>query len=319
MAARASGKSFRRWFRFSLATLLTVVTVGCLALGFIANRAQNQRRATTMVERCGGWVLYESDPGTDNPGPTRNLPGPRWLRELLGIDYLANVKEVEGISFSPSNGCEPDLTLLKGTPRLKHLTMVGGLRISEGEYRTLERLPSLRGIGAQWCEVSASDLEHLGRLRNLDRLSFYHANIDEAGMESLTLLHSLKTLSITASNFSDHGMKCIAMLPLKYLDVSDTHITDDGLAYLEGHSTLVALRAENTQLGDEGLRSIATIPNLECLDIHTTRVTDAGLAYLKRTPRLKHLSIDGVSRSALGKLQMALPDCDVDNGCAAVE
>ena len=49
-------KPRRRWFQYSLRTLLVLVTVLCVWLGVTVNRARKQREAVAAIQELGGTV-----------------------------------------------------------------------------------------------------------------------------------------------------------------------------------------------------------------------------------------------------------------------
>ena len=69
----------RRFCRVSLRTLLVLITIGCVWLGSKVNKAQKQRPAVAWIEQMGGHVIYEEP------------HGPRWLIELMPLNFLADV------------------------------------------------------------------------------------------------------------------------------------------------------------------------------------------------------------------------------------
>ncbi len=60
----------RRFFRYSLRTLMLVVTVFCVWMGITANQARDQKQAVEVVLGLGGTVLYEHEiDGFESPDP----------------------------------------------------------------------------------------------------------------------------------------------------------------------------------------------------------------------------------------------------------
>lgn len=75
---------------------------------------------------------------------------------------------------------------------------------------------------------------------------------------------------------------------LRLLDLCHTDITDDGLLYLKGLTSLTALNLEITQISDAGLKHLTALTSLELLYIGCTKVTEVGIAFLKEAlPNLK--------------------------------
>ncbi|HVC97953.1 MAG TPA: hypothetical protein VND64_30055, partial [Pirellulales bacterium] len=82
----------RRWAQFSLATLLAVVAVLCVALSQVVVPAQRQRRAVVAIEAVKGFVDYF---GFGEPDPKASEAFPKaFLRRWLPRDYIDNVRQV---------------------------------------------------------------------------------------------------------------------------------------------------------------------------------------------------------------------------------
>ena len=95
-------KRKRRWFRFSLKMFVVVLTVFCVWLGLLVHRVNKQKEAVQWVKDQGGAVFYDFEWNVeggqiDDPQP----PGPDWLRELIGVDYFADVVKVNPVAMAP--------------------------------------------------------------------------------------------------------------------------------------------------------------------------------------------------------------------------
>src|SRR5688572_1612308 len=82
----------RRFWRFSLKTLLILLTLFCLWLGTLANSANRQRRAVQAIQRSGGEFNYDyqriPSPSGQRYSNRAEPPGPKWLRRILGDHYF---------------------------------------------------------------------------------------------------------------------------------------------------------------------------------------------------------------------------------------
>src|SRR5262245_8259132 len=94
----------KRWLRFSLRTMLVLITALCIWLGFQVNAARRQREAVTAILNAGGIVAYDYQVVSRRqrtslaPGISswqdysfdsgRATPGPKWLRQYIGDDYF---------------------------------------------------------------------------------------------------------------------------------------------------------------------------------------------------------------------------------------
>ncbi len=119
-----------RWLRFSLRTMLVVVTVVCVLLASKVRQAEKQRKVVAWVLESGGGVVYDFERNfADQDGhPIGHYlqngdwvshaepPGPTWLREMVGMDYLAAIVEVRWY-----NKAVTDVTPLENLPDLETL------------------------------------------------------------------------------------------------------------------------------------------------------------------------------------------------------
>jgi hypothetical protein len=82
--------------RFSLRLLMVTTAIAAVGLGMWAERARRQRAGVEWVRSVGGRVTYdfEWDPYDGSYLKGGKPPGPKWVHDLLGIDYFANVDAV---------------------------------------------------------------------------------------------------------------------------------------------------------------------------------------------------------------------------------
>ena len=88
-----SPKPKRRWFQYSLQTLLVFVTLCAIPCSWYAvkmNRVKRQREAVEAIEKLGGRVEW-SKPS-----------GPAWLRKLLPDEFFQSVDVVSFLFRVPS-------------------------------------------------------------------------------------------------------------------------------------------------------------------------------------------------------------------------
>jgi hypothetical protein len=103
--------------------------------------------------------------------------------------------------------------------------------------------------------------------------------------EDLVLLDGLRTdvsLNLSGTNISD---RCIRLLSkqrvtITWLDLSATHLTDDGLADIEFLPDLWELNLAKTSITNAGLESLAGLKHLQRLNIAATQIDDDGLRYI---------------------------------------
>jgi len=189
-------KPKRRWLQFSLRTLFVVVTVFCIWLGIVTKRARDQQQAVEAIQEAGGNVKYNYGVGAAGaterlrwhgglieiplrpPPPPPSLPGPDWLRKLIGIHYFVSVVQVY---ISPA---------------------------TKAELEKLKSFKELRVLYCGYCAFTDADLEALGDLTNLQVLTLtWGAQITDKGLEHLKGLTNLRQLYLDTTEVTDVGVK----------------------------------------------------------------------------------------------------------------
>jgi hypothetical protein len=123
----------RRWAQFSLASMFVVVTVLCVWLLVVVNRAHRQRDAVAAIEALGGRVVY-TQPGQ---GASEAIPKP-FLRRWLPRDYFNDVREV---ILAGTQVTETGLAHLQRLTRLRSLSLDGTHVTDTGVSKLREALP----------------------------------------------------------------------------------------------------------------------------------------------------------------------------------
>jgi hypothetical protein len=152
----------------------------------------------------------------------------------------------------------------------------------------------------------------LANLASATQLRGLHINgplITDAGLAVFDKMKGIDYLHFKGCQITDDGLRRLPLSRLVGLSLSNTKITDAGVARLKDCQQLRELLLDGTALTDKGLKQIAELPNLERLLIDGTNVTDAGVAHLKRLPKLSFLRVSEprISTKALEDLRAAHP------------
>jgi len=210
-------KSTRRWFQYRLRSLLIVAVLVNIAASWFATRmasARRQQAAIAAFEEAGGFCEYdyELDEQGRTISPPPDAPGPVWLRNLMGVDFLANVMCVSGnFQLYPA---DQTLTHLNGVPRIRMLFLDA-------------------------TSVTDTGMAHVAGLKELEYLGLGDTQLTDAGLVHVKGLWSLKHLSLMGTVITDAGLAHLDNLSnLEELYLYDTDITDAGLARLAQLSNL---------------------------------------------------------------------------------
>ena len=100
-------------------------------------------------------------------------------------------------------------------------------------------------------------------------------------------------VNAAASEIDDDDLIHVAALDasLETLDLSETKVTDRGLAYLSTLTRLEKLFLDETKVTDDGLRYLKPLVNLDVLALNGTSITGRGLASLKMLTKLRVLNL----------------------------
>ena len=322
MTDASSKPSKRRWFQFTLRSLLILVTLvaGLLvAWRVYVEPYRRQRETMKLIEELGG--SYKTE-----------LGGPAWMRDWFGPDNFQNIVLVD---VADCDDPEKYLGQIVSLPCLETL-VVGSRNFTDEHLSRLERLTTLiglildsttvtdGGIGAMKqsltnLAVHKSQRGAIAALRKLDgdidtqlcgTLPQLQGLVDNEYFKDATAVR-FPTFFPAVTDASLVHLK--GLTKLQSLDLSSTPVRDTGLAHLKGLMNLQSLSLHDTQVRDAGLAHLKGLMNLQSLSLHDTQVGDTGLAHLRGLTNLRWLDLDcnNVSDAGVEELQQALPNCRV--------
>ncbi len=178
-----TAKRRRRWFRFSLRTLLIVVTALAIPLGWVGWRlgqVRRERATIAWVEEMGGRVYFLSE--TDKRSWWEESAN-KWFGERVRVVSLRNTQV-------------NDLSPLAELKKLEKLWLIN---TQVSDISPLAELKNLKGLSLDNTQVS--DLSPLEELKNI---TFLH--LSDMSVSDLSPLAELKNLKV---------------LWLQYIPVSD--------------------------------------------------------------------------------------------------
>jgi Leucine Rich repeat len=277
-------KRKRRWFQFSLRTLMILTLLVCVGMATwvipMKNRAERQKAAVAVILKEGGEVDYDYWPLRKEP------PGPIWLRKLLGDDFFTTV---DGVTLKTDAG----MKLLDDLPKLRNV-----------------RVRPAGSIGAAPEKLTDAGITHLKGLTQLATLQLQHTAMTDAGVASFKGLTELNILELDYTNLTDSGLAQVtALSKLGILTLRGTKVTDAGMKHLSGFTNLYDLDLGNTNVTDAGLAQLAGLPRLEILHLDSTKITDSGLEHLTKLPMLDRLDVRSteVTVAGVNALQRSMP------------
>ena len=175
-------KRQRRWFQFSLRSLLIFTAIVAVCCGWMGRRIEqkrNEREAVEAISKLGGEVMYDSGAAP---------PGPNWLRRLLGEHFFSKVDQVT----------------------LHHVT--------DEELTCLDELPDLVSVDLEGASITDVGLSHLRGLTRLENLDLRGTKVTDAGMANLLSLSNLRYLKLQGTSVTDEGRQPLYALKHCWFD-----------------------------------------------------------------------------------------------------
>lgn len=192
-------KPKRRWFQFSLRTLLVVILLfgsGFGWLGMKIKQAREQRKAVEAIRELGGSV--SNDPASG--GMTSAAVA--FLGKLLGEDLSFSVNRV---SLTSTPVTDAGLQHLHGLTQLEWLRLCT-TQVSDAGLEHLRELTQLRILELQSTRVTDAGLVHLQGRTQLEHLYLGDTQVTDAGLEHLRELTQLKVLCLIGTQVTDAGL-----------------------------------------------------------------------------------------------------------------
>ncbi len=311
----------RRWLRYSMRTMLVVVTLLCVLLALVIVPAQRQRRAVQKIRASSSRSEAVYDYEYQGPhGWSAELRGPEWLRHWVGVDYF---QQVVSVRLELKRGDEVTPNELADLPGLRQLA-VYGMPITDDGLRTLACLRKMESLWFESNQITDDGLEYLSSLTELKSLGVVSNQVTGEGLRPLVAPGKLESLFLQSDSISPRGMEAVAHFAnLGRLSLYSDGLTDECLKPLSGLKGLTNLTITGRSLHtdappgvtDEGLTYIAQLTNLKGLRISSPGITDAGLAHLAALRKLKGLNIvhgqSVYTRAGVDHLKEQLPDLTV--------
>jgi hypothetical protein len=271
----------RRWFRFSLASLLLVITAVGIWLGALANTAQKQMRAVQLIRRLAGNFNYDYQAAA-----LAEPQYPEWLRKRLPHDFLARVTQV----------------------------FLAKSEVTDDDLRILARLPHLNHLELQDTKVSDNGIKYLAALTKLETLHLNCTACTDTGLMSLASLTRIKRLSLSQTQITDTGLAVVHSMPsLTALTLGSTRISDAGLTELRGLRRLEILHLSDTEITEAGLAKLRELPALYGLGLPNRVISPTGISALRQFPKLRVIYIEPTDdcTTVVANLQQSLPGVQV--------
>jgi hypothetical protein len=209
------------WLRFSLRTLLVVMTVLCVWLGIKVNAARRQKEVVDAILKAGGTIYfdYQKVPRPGNPRSwdvdlDAKPPAPAWLHAIIGDEYF---RDVVWVALQKNVIKEADWARLGGLHSLAviYLTDMEIEPLDSGDRRRLRdadlavfaRSDKLHSLNISGADINGTGLASLEKLGCLTSLTLAKTPVSEQGVSQIGRLASLTALHFANSNISQEEIR----------------------------------------------------------------------------------------------------------------
>jgi hypothetical protein len=250
--------------RLSLRALMFIVMLIAIWFGRYAISVRIQRDAVAAITQAGGSVTYDWEWGTSfNPDiidPNEKPRAPKWLANLIGVDYVANVVSVNLSTPSAKDANKADDATLAHVGRLGRLENLNlaGTAVTDAGMAHLKGLTSLRDLNLWNIQVGGAGLAHLKGLTNLRMLPLVGTRVTDDGV--LELKRALPWLQILREEDVDFQKNIrFATSSLNFAQSQPIRLA---WLLLVHRAKLMANRRDNTEL----IATLNALCDLEAID-----------------------------------------------------
>jgi hypothetical protein len=316
-------------FQYSLRTLMLVVTVVAIFMGWVAKKRREsalQEAAFDAIVAAGGFIagvdFVPFDTLADVECPIERFPN--WWERLLGhrrfvvgtfagssresLPYLRNFPAIKRLSIKSPGLSEDDLNQIECLQELCLLT-IDSPSVAHAGYRKLAAHKKLNDITLEGCTLTDDDLF---LFRDHDNMTSFACRgpITDTGIKHIAHWTHLQSLNIDDCKLSGDGIAVIAHLTqLKYLNLNGAQVRDADLDHLLQLRKLRGFSLSGSKIQGHNLSMLNQLPKLIGLNIAQTDLDDEGLAEIGKLHRLEFLDAQNtkITYDGLAKLQTEFP------------
>ncbi len=172
----------RRFLSFSVRGLIVLVILCAIGLGWLVLSARIQRDAVLAIKAAGGRVSYDWEWRDGKPIVGGKPRAPKWLVDLIGLDFVGHVTSVE--LFSSSNVNDATFAHVARLTQLETL-LIGPFSHGDVELAHLKSLTKLSGLVLVGTQFTDAGLIHLKGLTSLSFLCLVGTQVTHAGITDL--------------------------------------------------------------------------------------------------------------------------------------
>ncbi|MEW4489414.1 hypothetical protein AB1L42_15130 [Thalassoglobus sp. JC818] len=214
--------------------------------------------------------------------------------DASGLEHLKKLPNLERLYLLYTRTNNDGLAHVGELNKLKVLDLRGCMEVGDEGLKHLESLNNLVDLKLRSYAVTDAGMDSVGKLTKLRYLAMEDCGVGDDGMQALEVLKDLRVLNVMRTVVGDEGLTHMGDQKLQDLRVRETAVTGPGLESLEGsHESLKYLDISETLIDNDGVSKIAPFTNLETLILWNGSMDDEGIGFLTGLTKLKTLDLQG--------------------------
>lgn len=231
-----------------------------------------------MVSRLGGHLetKYRGPDWADDLLWGRGLKGE--IRAALSVPFRLNA---ESTPFT-----DEYVHRIVSLKKLEEINL-RHTRITDAALSDIARLRNLKSLWLDGTQISDQGLQALSVMSSLEMLSLNDTRITDRGVASISALPRLEQLFLERTDFTGAALSQLANMPrLDVLDLSGTKLRDDDLLSLR-KSHVGCLFLSDTSITDSGIAHLRHSPWIYEFVLLRTQITESALTEFEKFQELE--------------------------------
>jgi|GEM_PF-3147834 len=205
--------------RFSLRTLLIVVSVLGVIAALAGNKYRSRHRAYSIIESHNATIAGDDNEGALNTSIRALLPreltdrvdrfrvrGEPLRGELLWA--VRQFREVQEVIIVDTHVRAKDCMAVSHLPNVQKVSL-HGCTMEPGCVVALCRNQSLQDLGLTFTNTIDSDCEHIARCKSITRLCLSGTMVTDVGLRAIAALPALSFLFISTDEITPAGVEAV--------------------------------------------------------------------------------------------------------------
>lgn len=196
------------------------------------------------------------------------------------LKYFTQMKKLENLNIGSPNITDQGIKQLLPLRKLVGLG-IGSDKITDKSVSTIAQFTNLWKLTLWAPKMTDAVVPSLYKMKDLETLYLINMKVQPDIGVKVSKMKRIKTLGLLAlPAISDESMKAIAKLKLDWLDLGDTKLGDNQLAFIS--KTLGGIGLRGTSVSAKNLENLKNHPVMNKIQLSSIKITDDHIRVLTR-------------------------------------